>query len=361
LAEEAEADGPRAAARSFTAGVCGLLGLRRLQARLFATARVAAEATREILPLLWQAGSEAIFYRYVNADWDGLERCTAPALARADENHLIYDRHPVEFAVAMCKFEQGKLAEAGARFERIRARAETLGHQQYVVSARGALLLCDLYAGRFGNVVDASDSVIALHTGEKNVDLFIVLTCVAAAKLRLGDSAGASDMAGKAWSLVEAGAQLVGRPLAVRVLYDLGDVVAVLWQEAAVRRESPGRLAKISARIRGKLVRLARRYPYVQPAAILFEARLLAARGKADRSKKLLAQAADTAAGLDMRPFEAFARFELARLPVQPDDERLVNVNRAVELFDRMGLTWHLDHALALERHIAGFQARNLA
>ena len=361
LAEEAEADGPRAATRSFAAGVCGLVGLRRLQARLFATARVAAEATQEVLPLLWQAGSEAIFYRYANADWEGIERCTAPALARADENHLIYDRHPVEFAVGMGKFEQGKLAEAKASFERIYARAETLGHQQYVVSARGALVLCDLYAGRFQKIVDAYESVVALHTGDKNVDLFIVLTCVAAAKLRLGDSAGAHEVAGRAWALVEAGAQLEGRPLAVRALYDLSDVLAILWQEASVRREPAGLLAKRTTRVRRKLVRLARRYRYVQPGAILLEARLRAGRGQADDSKTLLVGACDTALALDMPPFEAFARFELARLAVLPDEERLANVRRAVELFDRMGYAWHLDHALALERHIAGFQARNLA
>jgi serine/threonine protein kinase len=359
LAEEAEAQAPSAAARSFTAGVCGLLGLRRLQARLFAAARAAAEATQEVLPLLWQAGAEAIFYRYANADWTGLERCTTPALARADENHLIYDRHPVEFAVGMAKFEQGKLTEAAARFERIYLRAESLGHQQYIVSARGAGVLCDLYAGRFQRIVDASASMAALHPDERNVDLFVVLTCLAAAKLRLGDSAGANDVAGRAWALVEAGAQLEGRPLAVRVLYDLADVLAVLWQEASVRRDPSGPLAKKAAGAGRKLVRFARRYRYVQPGAILLEARLRGVRGQADDCKKLLLQARDLAVTLDMPPFEAFARFELARLPDLPDDERLANVERAVELFERMGYAWHLDHASTLARHLVGPQTRN--
>jgi hypothetical protein len=61
-----------------------------------------------------------------------------------------------------------------------------------------------------------------------------------------------------------------------------------------------------------------------------------------------------------MLPFEAFARFELARSPVLADEQRLAHVTRAVDLFERMGCAWHLDHALALERHIGRFQGRNL-
>ena len=361
LAEEAEADGQRAAAHSFVAGMCGLVGFRKLQARLFATAHAAAEASQDVLPLLWHASIEAIFFRYANADWEGLAGCTAPALARADENHLIYDRHPVEFGVAMGEFEQGKLGDAHLKFERIHTRAETLGHQQYVVSARGALRVCDLYAGRFQKVVDASVSDLALHAGDKNVDLFIVLTCIAASKLRLGDSAGANEMAARAWALVEAGAQLEGRPLAVRLLVDLADVMGLLWQEALIRREPNGLLAKRVGRVHRKLVRVARQHRYVQPGALLQQARLRALRGNANESKILLVRACDSATALGMPPFEAFARFELGRLPVLPDEERLANVRRAVELFDRMGFAWHLDHASALERHIAGFQARKSA
>jgi hypothetical protein len=352
LAEEARADGQRAAAYSFMAGLCGLLGLRRLQTRLFTTARAAAEESQEVLPLLWHAGSEAIFYRYVNADWEGLQQCTAPALAVADENHLIYDRHPVEFAVAMGEFEQGKLGDAEARFERIYARADTLGHQQYIISARGALVICDLYAGRFEKIVDASEGTLALHADEKSVDRFIVLTCLAAAKLRLGDSSGANDVATRAWSLVDAGAQLEGRPLAVRALFDFGDVLGVLWHEALIRREAPGLVAQRALKVHRKLVRLARRYRYVQPGAALLEARLCAVRGQLQKSQKLLLRACGAATALRMPAFEAFAHFELARLSILPDVERLANVERAVELFDRMGYAWHLDRALALKQHL---------
>jgi eukaryotic-like serine/threonine-protein kinase len=360
LAEEAQADGQRAATRSFAAGVCGLVGLRRLQERLFATARTAARATDDVLPLLWQASSEAIFYHHARADWAEIERCTAPALVRAHANHLIYDCHPVEFAAGMGEFEQGKLAEAQARFERIFARAETLGHQQYVVSARGALVLCDLYAGQLHRVVETSQSVMQLHSGDKDVDLFIVLTCVASAKLRLGDSAGADEMARRAWSLVQSGAQLEGRPLAVRVLYDLADVVAALWQESLIRRQPSDLLAKTARRILRKLVRLAGRYRYLRPGTLLIEARVRALRGQIESCKRSLERACDEAVTLRMLPFEAFARFELARSPVLADEQRLAHVTRAVDLFERMGCAWHLDHALALERHIGRFQGRNL-
>ena len=360
LAEEAQADGLRALTRSFTAGICGLVGLRRLQERLFATARTAARATDEVLPLLWQAGSEAMFYHHTRADWAAIERCTTPALARAGANHLIYDRHPVEFAAAMGEFEQGKLAEAEARYAGIFARAETLGHQQYVVSARGALVLCDLYAGRLQRVVERSQIVIQEHTGDKDVDLFIVLTCVASAKLRLGDSAGANETARRAWALVQAGAQLEGRPMAVRVLFDLADVVTALWQESLIRRQPSDRLAKTGRRILRRLVRLARRYHYLRPGALLVEARTRGLHGQAENCRKLLEHACDEAVTLRMRPFEAFARFELARSPVLPDEQRLDHVTRAVDLFEQMGCAWHLDHALALERHIGRFQTRNL-
>jgi eukaryotic-like serine/threonine-protein kinase len=356
LAEEAGADGQRAAAYAFAASVCGMVGMRRLSVRLYAAARGLAAATKEVLPLLWQVSSEALFHHYLNADWEGLERCTAPALARADENHLIHDRHPVEFAVAMGELEQGKLAAGQIKFERIHTRALTFGHRQYVVSARGALLLCDLYAGRFLHIVESSESVINLHSDTQSVDLFIVLTCIATAKLRLGDSAGALDMAARACALFEAGAQLEGRPLAVRVLYDLGEVLIVLWREALAQHRPPGHLAKRAIAVHRRLARVARRRRHVQPCALLLEGRLFEVRGQSDKAAETLARARDAAAALHMSPFEAFARFDLGRQVALPDEQRRANVECATELFERMVYPWHLERARALGSQIAGLQ-----
>jgi len=112
-----------------------------------------------------------------------------------------------------------------------------------------------------------------------------------------------------------------------------------------------------------KLARLARRRRHVQPCALLLEAHLHEVEGRADVAAKTLRRVCEVAAALHTPPFEAFACFDLARQGALATDVRRRNIERAIELFDRMGYAWHLERARLLELQIGGavYSDRNLA
>ena len=128
------------------------------------------------------------FRHYRDADWKELAASAAPAIARANENNLIYDRQPLEFVLSMAQFEQGSTQAAQEALERVLALAVNFGHEIYAVSARGTLMLYDLYAGAFPKIIREGPRVAEMHRAEKlDVDLFAVLTALATAYSRVGD------------------------------------------------------------------------------------------------------------------------------------------------------------------------------
>ena len=127
-----------------------------------------------------------------------------------------------------------------------------------------------------------------------------------------------------------------------------------------MQNRPPGRLAKRAVAIHRKLARQARRRQHVVPGALLLEARLRDTRGQTSKAETTLRRACQSAIDLKMPPFEALARFDLARMPSLSDEERRTNIERAIDLFERMGYRWHLERALALEQQIARPQERKL-
>jgi eukaryotic-like serine/threonine-protein kinase len=358
LADQAGSDNYRCAGYAFLGSIFGLAGLRGLERRLVAISRASAARATDILYPIWQATVEALFVHYRNADWPALRAGTAPALATAIEHNLVYDRQPLDFARAMADIEEGHVPSALAQLTEIRDRARTLGHHGYEISAQAALLYCTLHAGRLDEVIAAADQAAAtIRRHELDTDLFMVLTTRACACMRASDLAGAAALAGQAVALLDQGANLEMRPLAVRSLFELCDVLTTLWRQALMdRAPARGPLADIERRAVAacrRLRRLSRRRAHVAPAALLHEARVHELRGRGARAVRVLEGALTAARALGLRPYEAQAHLDLARLPEVPAAERRRHAALALSLFEQMGYGWHAARADALARAIA--------
>jgi len=250
-----------------------------------------------------------IFLHYRNADWAGIRRVATPALAQAEASNLVYDRQPIDFAVALAAFEEGDFAAAVTQLEDVLARATALGHQQYGQSAQSALLLCELYRGRLTRVVELGERGLEQLPPHKGaVDRFVVLTALAAARLRLGDDHAAAATIRQAFTLLEAGVEIEARPLGVRALSELVEVGLAFWSYPELLPRS-----RTLAALR-KLERCARRRPHLQPLALLQRGRLEELRGGSARAARAFKRAIALAAARGMRPCEAVARQALAGL-----------------------------------------------
>ena len=333
LAEQANSDGQRSGTFPFLASVCGLAGMRGLEARIFRTSRQAAERSEHVVHRLWHASIETIFRFYRDADWAGIRRVAGPALAEAEANNLVYDRQPIDYAVALAAFEEGDVAAAASQFERIVARAAALGHQQYVMAAQGALLLCELYRGRHAHVVATAGRVAEqLRDPKTAIARFVALAVLASARLRLGDATGARGAVAEAFALLDAGVQVEGRPLGVRCLAELVEVALSLDGERPRAADACHRL-----------LRAARRRPHLEPLALLQRARLEQFARQHQRAARTLRDALAAATARGMRPAAAFAHLALASSGSA--DERLVHAEEAAAAFRDVGLTWHLERA----------------
>jgi hypothetical protein len=349
LSEQAGLDGQRCINYAFLASVCGIAGLRRLEARLIALSRESAQRAVDILSPIWQATAEAVFIQYRDADWSALRAAAARAIAVAKAHNLVYDCQPLEFAVAMADIEQGQVAAAESLLKQIRERAKALGHQAYENSSRAALLYCALHAGRFGEVLQAAGELTATESDEKQgADLFLALAIQASASLRTGDQAGAARTAERALDLLRKGVDLETRPLSVRGLFELTEVLLTLWRQAIAEGRSTRPLQKPAAAGCRRLLRLGRRRAHVRPAALLQKARLQELRGQGARAVQSLKSVVLSARSLGLRPYEALAQLDLARLPEVPLGERRHHAAQALALFEQMGYAWHRDRARAL-------------
>jgi len=136
-----------------------------------------------------------------------------------------------------------------------------------------------------------------------------------------------------------------------------------LWREALVQHRPPERrLVRRAKAAHRKLAGLARRRRHVEPGALLLEAHLQTVRGRADSATKTLERVCEVSAALRTAPFEAFARLELARQGALAGEVRRRHIERAIELFDRMGFAWHLERARTLGLQIGAAQrGRSLA
>jgi len=354
LADRAEAPGQRAVAYAFLAGVCGMIGLRRLEMRLVEISRGAAQAAATVVPSLWQTSAELLFVHYRNADWNTTRSRAEPVLERAAQNNLVFDRQPIDFAVAMADFEQGRLEPARARLVQIRDSSRALGYHALDVSADAALLFCDLYSGRFEAVMAGAARLAPLCRAEKlNADMFLVLSVAACARLRSGDGAGAASAADEAFGLLRRGLQLETRPLSLRALSDLADALLALCRRGPADRATAALFRRRAAVACRRLRRLAAKRAHIRPAALLQQARLYELRGRGRRARQHLDAAAAAARALEMPPFETFARLDLARHPELPLEERRAHAEEAAVAFERMGLLWHRDRAWALLRTMA--------
>jgi hypothetical protein len=222
------------------------------------------------------------------------------------------------------------------------------------MSARGALLYCALHAGRLEELLGAAEEVVALQTEQKlEANLFLTLSIQACARLRAGDQAGAARSGDRALHLLSTGVKLETRPLAVRGLFELVEVFLTLWRQAIADGRPTRPLEKQAVAASRRLQRLARRRAHVQPAARLQNARLQELRGQGQRAVHSLKAVILSAQNLGLRPYEALAQLDLARLDEVPLSERHDHARQAQTLFEQMGYGWHRDRAQALAHAMA--------
>jgi hypothetical protein len=337
LALAARDYGQIGAAYAFLGTACGMAGLRRAERNLFRRARKAVAISGAVVPAVWLATSESVFRHYRDGNWEAIDTEAGAAIELAKLHNIVYDRQPLEIVMAMADIERGQVYRAQERLERVAAVSERLGHRQYEVSARGALMLCDLYAGRYSNVIASAGRVWALHLPESlDADLMIVASAIVAAHVGMEEYEKASGALAQATEILDRGIHLGSRPLAIRALFDLVDAAFDLYSHYRRRSGSDTGGLRAVERLGVRLERYARSRPHVRPAAFLVRGRRLEARGRVAAAAVASEKARAEAAQMGAKTLEAIAMAACARLKAEATAEPRAQLELAREALDTL-------------------------
>jgi len=231
---------------------------------------------------------------------------------------------------------RGAWVESLSRFDALQVSARRTSNAQGLVwglSGRAQTLMLLGEGEEAVGLINEAEAALE-RSGDRAQQ--ITLGQVAQAHLLRGDRAAARRVAERTLSLVRR-----GQPAAFHALHGYVAACEVLlghWEEATApdEREAAARAAREACRALGRYARI---FPLGRPDALRFAGVVDWLEGRPRRAHRRWEQAIDEATRRDLPLHEAWARFELRRLPADDPDRRW-QLERAEEIFEGLGIRY---------------------